>query len=160
MPVVPGPFIHSFTGHGGSRGSAVVPVKDDGRRGLSLSLSLSLSVSVSVSVSVCRLCVSVSLVSLSRRSGSLIGFITVMDSAVSQSEVRHLHVMTILIFFSPKPTQRAFIATSDHRKINEKRCINSFKQYNTSVSGVVSLLKINDWGGQRIRVRSGLLKKG
>ena len=67
-----------------------------------------------------------------------------MDSAVSQSEVRHEHEY---IFFAPKPTQRAFIATSDHRKINEKRCINSFKQYNTSVSGVVSLLKINDRGG-------------
>ena len=106
------------------------------------------------------LSLSVPLVSLSRRSGSLIGFITVMDSAVSQSEVIHLHAMNICIFFSPKPTQRAFIAISDHRKINEKRCINSFKQYNTSVSGVVSLLKINDWGRQRIRVRSGLLKKG
>ena len=42
VPVVPGPFIHSFTGHGGSRGSAVVTVtvpKEDGRRGLSLSSS-------------------------------------------------------------------------------------------------------------------------
>ena len=55
----------------------------------------------------------------SRRSGSLIGFITVMDSAVSQSEVIHLHAMNICIFFSPKPTQRAFIAISDERKINE-----------------------------------------
>jgi hypothetical protein len=52
-----------------------------------------------------------------------------------------------LIFFAPKPTQRAFIAISDQRKINEKRCTDNFKQYNTSVSGVVSLFLFFYWGG-------------
>ena len=140
--MVPGPFIHSFTGHGVAGvpwSRSRCPRKTGDVASLSRSRSRSRSRSLSLSLSLSR----------SRRSGSLIGFITVMDSAVSQSEVRHLHVMTILIFFSPKPTQRAFIATSDHRKINEKRCINSFKQYNTSVSGVVRLLKKIDWGGTR-----------
>ena len=55
-----------------------------------------------------------------------------MDSAVSQSEVRHEHEY---IFFAPKPTQRAFIAISDQHKINENRCIDNFKQYNMWGSG-------------------------
>jgi hypothetical protein len=130
--------IHSFV-HGARRESRECRghgrVAQGRRETWPLSLSLSLSLS------------------RSRRSGSLIRFITVMDSAVSQSEVIHLHAMNICIFFSPKPTQRAFIAISDQRKINEKRCNNSFKQYNTSVSGPEDQGKVRGAFAQK-RLRS------
>ena len=106
MPVVPGPFIHSFTGHGGSHGRGhgaqgrgaqghgaraagchgrgttgdPAPHRGHGEWMFNPTISSSTLLSWPIDFSL---------------SGSLIGFITMMDSTVSQSEVRHLHVMNI-----------------------------------------------------------------